>query len=111
MKKTIFLILMLFVSSASFAMGTRNNLSPTSQCYADADKACIATCGDPNNPNFPHSVKSQSNVTGVEYLKNPDGSFTWNNPKYDSSKKTYDPVCFSSCTAKPYSDCRAKYGI
>lgn len=109
MKKLIVFAVAMLVCSSAFASGSRGTYSPLGQCYRNEDAKCVPVCGDPINPNFPHSVKSQSNVTGVEYYTNPDGTYTWNNPAYNPAKKTYDPVCFSQCTAAGYTTCRSTY--
>lgn len=117
-KQTAFLIVMMLISTSAFALAKRPqnegttvvtlSVSPLAQCYAQVDSSCKSLHGDPMNPNFPYSVKSQSNVTGVEYLKNADGSYFYKMPGYDPAKKTYDPVGFSQCVQPGYEACRSK---
>lgn len=109
MKKiSLFTMMLLLVCSLAFAMAKKPDANTYAGCMQRPYTECSAF-GDPWNPNFPYSVASQSNVTGVVYLKDANGNLI-PNPKYDPNKKTYDPVAFFKCAEPIYAQCKAKFG-
>jgi hypothetical protein len=89
----------MIVGLMAFGCASQAKLNPYQKCMQRPVTEC-AQFGSVYNPNFPYSVKKQSNVTGVEYMQP-----LVPNPYYNPKKKTYDPVAYFSCAEPIYNSC------